>query len=113
MLLAADDQHTVCNGRGVRSRQHEGDIAVFKCVSRAQKGTFISLLCFSNAWMMSRSSCRGMSALSRARSSGLTYIADCCILINASLQVLEDGRIDHARLRGHFEVDCVSVWVLL
>lgn len=50
--------------------------------------------------MMSLSSCRVVSACSRAVSQGrgplISYIADGCVLVDTRLQILEDGRIDHA-----------------
>ena len=45
---------------------------------------------------MSRSSCRVVSALSRAADLPATHVLDSCILIYARLEVLEDGRVDHA-----------------
>ena len=53
---------------------------------------------------MSLSSCRAMSACSRALLRGTSHIADSCVLVHARLKILEDGRIDHARLRRHCNV---------
>ena len=45
--------------------------------------------------MMSRSSCRVVSTLSRAAPPAATYIPGSGVLVYARLKVLEDGRIDH------------------
>ena len=37
-----------------------------------------------------------MSACSRAACGATSHITDSCVLIDARLEVLEDGRIDHA-----------------
>lgn len=34
-------------------------------------------------------------------SCGRAHVANSCILVNTGLEVLEDGRIDHARLSCH------------
>lgn len=57
--------------------------------------------------MMSRSSCRVMSALSRGRFADfpkMTYIANGSVLVDARLEILENGRVDHTRLCGHINV---------
>jgi hypothetical protein len=46
--------------------------------------------------MMSLSSCRVVSTLSRVDRLAATYIADSGIFVHACLEVLEDGRVDHA-----------------
>jgi hypothetical protein len=46
--------------------------------------------------MMSRSSCRVVSTLSRAALSGVTHIPNGGVFVYARLEILEDGRVDHA-----------------
>jgi hypothetical protein len=45
---------------------------------------------------MSRSSCRVVSTLSRAALATATHIPNSRIFIYARLEILEDGRVDHA-----------------
>ena len=72
------------------------------------------LLCFSNAWMMSLSSCRAVSTLSpAARLAGVrgffTHIADCRVLVHPRLQVFEDGGIDHSTRGSRHDAQCLEL----
>lgn len=93
-ILTAGDRGGVC------SRKHKRDIAVCLALAYVIAQFRHVLLCFSSALMMSLSSCRVVSACSRAVSQGrgplISYIADGCVLVDTRLQILEDGRIDHA-----------------
>lgn len=46
--------------------------------------------------MISRSSYRVVSALSREADNAATHIPDSRVFVDARLQIMEDGRIDHA-----------------
>jgi hypothetical protein len=54
----------------------------------------VRLLCFSSAWMMSFSSCRVVSACSRALLRGASHIADRRVFVDARLEILKDSWVD-------------------
>jgi hypothetical protein len=93
-LLTAQMKH--CDLRGIRQVKNQFELRS---------------LCFSSAWMMSLSSCRVVSACSRALLRGVSsHITNRRVLVNTRLEVLEDGWVDAChgevvrRLSG--DVDC-------